>query len=203
MDSIEKLIKQAIAEDVGDGDHTSLATIPQDATGKMKLLVKEEGIIAGVEIAKKVFLEIDPGILMTTLIRDKAQVKKGDVVFYVSGSCRSMLMAERTVLNFMQRMSGIATSTFDYAKMLCGTKTRLLDTRKTTPNMRIFEKMAVVMGGGMNHRMGLYDMVMIKDNHVDFAGGITNAIEAQHTYLTQIGKPLKICLLYTSDAADE
>jgi len=192
MDIIEKLIKQAITEDLGDGDHTSMATIPEKASGKMKLLVKEDGVIAGVGIACKVLKEIDPKIMMQILIHDGAKVKKGDVVFYLTGSCRSMLIAERTMLNFMQRMSGIATSTYEYTKILAGTKTRLLDTRKTTPNMRIFEKMAVAIGGGMNHRMGLYDMVMIKDNHVDFAGGIKKAIEAEHTYLKNKGKKLKI-----------
>ncbi len=192
MDIIEKLIKQAITEDLGDGDHTSMATIPEKANGKMKLLVKEDGVIAGVDIACKVLKEIDPEISMQILIHDGARVKKGDIVFYLTGSCRSMLIAERTMLNFMQRMSGIATSTYEYTKILAGTKTRLLDTRKTTPNMRIFEKMAVAIGGGMNHRMGLYDMVMIKDNHVDFAGGIKKAIEAEHTYLKNKGKKLKI-----------
>ena len=192
MDHILQLIEQAIAEDLGDGDHTSLATIPEDARGKMKLLVKEDGIIAGVEIAKLVFQKIDPEIRMEVLIKDGAPIQKGDIVFYVSGRCRSMLIAERTMLNYLQRMSGIATATKSYTKLLEGTKAHLLDTRKTTPNMRVFEKMAVVIGGGMNHRMGLYDMVMIKDNHVDFAGGIKQAIEAEHAYLERIGKKLKI-----------
>ena len=192
MNDILHLIGQAIAEDIGDGDHTSMATIPEDATGKMKLLVKEDGIVAGVEIAKLVFEKIDPGLCMEVLITDGMPIKKGDIVFYITGRCRSMLIAERTVLNFMQRLSGIATSTSHYVRELEGTSARLLDTRKTTPNMRIFEKMAVVLGGGMNHRMGLYDMVMIKDNHVDFAGGIKQAIEAEHDYLNRIGKKLKI-----------
>ncbi len=192
MNNILHLIEQAIAEDIGDGDHTSMATIPEDATGKMKLLVKEDGIVAGVEIAKLVFEKIDPDLRIEVLINDGKPIKKGDIVFYVSGSCRSMLIAERNVLNFMQRLSGIATSTSQYVRELEGTRARLLDTRKTTPNMRIFEKMAVVLGGGINHRMGLYDMVMIKDNHVDFAGGIKQAIEAEHAYLKRVGKNLKI-----------
>lgn len=192
MNNILRLIEQAIAEDLGDGDHTSLATIPETATGKMKLLVKEEGIIAGVEIARLVFQKIDPEIRMEVLITDGSSISRGNIIFYVTGRCRSMLTAERTVLNFMQRMSGIATATSQYTSLLEGTKARLLDTRKTTPNMRIFEKMAVVIGGGMNHRMGLYDMVMIKDNHVDFAGGIRQAIQAEHEYLKRIGKELKI-----------
>lgn len=192
MNNILHLIEQAIAEDIGDGDHTSMATIPEDATGKMKLLVKEDGIVAGVEIAKLVFEKIDPDLRIEVLINDGNPIKKGDIVFYVSGSCRSMLIAERSVLNFMQRLSGIATSTSQYVRELEGTRARLLDTRKTTPNMRIFEKMAVVLGGGINHRMGLYDMVMIKDNHVDFAGGIKQAIEAEHAYLKRVGKNLKI-----------
>lgn len=192
MDNLLRLIEQAIAEDLGDGDHTSMATIPENATGKMKLLVKEDGILAGVEIAKLVFKKIDPEIRMELLIKDGTPIKKGDIVFYVSGPCRSMLIAERTALNFLQRLSGIATATREYTKLLEGTNARLLDTRKTTPNMRVFEKMAVVIGGGMNHRMGLYDMVLIKDNHVDFAGGIKQAIDAEHDYLGRLGKKLKI-----------
>lgn len=192
MDILLQLIKQAVAEDIGDGDHTSEATVPENAIGKMKLLVKEDGIIAGVDIAKLVFQVIDPETIVQVLIKDGAYVKKGDIVFYVSGRCSSMLKAERTMLNFMQRMSGIATTTRKYTKLLESTQTRLLDTRKTTPNMRIFEKMAVVIGGGVNHRMGLYDMVMIKDNHVDFSGGIRQAIEAEHSYLERLGKKLKI-----------
>ncbi|HNW88636.1 MAG TPA: carboxylating nicotinate-nucleotide diphosphorylase [Bacteroidales bacterium] len=192
MDNLLRLIEQAIAEDLGDGDHTSMATIPENATGKMKLLVKDDGILAGADIAKLVFQKIDPEIRMELLIKDGSPIKKGDIVFYVSGRCRSMLIAERTALNFMQRLSGIATATREYTKLLEGTKAHLLDTRKTTPNMRVFEKMAVVLGGGMNHRMGLYDMVLIKDNHVDFAGGIKQAIEAEHAYLNRLGKKLKI-----------
>lgn len=192
MDAELLLIEQAIAEDIGDGDHTSLATIPESASGKMKLLVKEDGILAGVEVAKLVLKKIDPEISIQVLINDGAAIEKGDIVFYISGRCRSMLMAERTLLNFMQRMSGIATATHKYTELLEDTIARLLDTRKTTPNMRTFEKKAVVIGGGMNHRMGLYDMVMIKDNHVDFAGGIKQAIEAEHAYLERLGKKLKI-----------
>ncbi|MEI6851505.1 MAG: carboxylating nicotinate-nucleotide diphosphorylase [Bacteroidota bacterium] len=192
MDTIEQLIEQALREDIGDGDHTSQATIPSSASGKMKLLVKENGIIAGVDIARLVFHKVDPHITMEPFMKDGSAVKKGDIVFYVTGPCKSMLIAERTVLNFMQRMSGIATATKSYVKIIEGTNARLLDTRKTTPNMRVFEKMAVVMGGGVNHRMGLYDMVMIKDNHVDFAGGIEKAIDAEKVYLAKIGKKLKI-----------
>jgi nicotinate-nucleotide pyrophosphorylase (carboxylating) len=192
MATIEHLIEQALQEDIGDGDQTSQAIIPASVEGKMKLLVKENGIIAGVDIAQKIFNKVDPKISMQQLVKDGKLVKEGDIVFYINGPCRSMLIAERTVLNFMQRMSGIATATNKYVKLIEGTKARLLDTRKTTPNMRIFEKMAVVMGGGMNHRMGLYDMVMIKDNHVDFVGGIQNAIIAEHTYLEKAGKDLKI-----------
>jgi nicotinate-nucleotide pyrophosphorylase (carboxylating) len=186
------LIEQALSEDIGDGDHTSQATIPSSATGQMKLLVKEDGIIAGIDIARKVFNKVDPLITMQPLIQDGNEIKKGDIVFYIKGPCKSMLIAERSVLNFMQRMSGIATATNRYVKMIEGTKARLLDTRKTTPNMRIFEKMAVVIGGGLNHRMGLYDMVMIKDNHVDFAGGIEKAITAEKSYLAKTGRDLKI-----------
>jgi nicotinate-nucleotide pyrophosphorylase (carboxylating) len=192
MPSIEQIIEQALLEDIGDGDHTSEATIPSSATGKMKLLVKEPGIIAGIDVARKVLNKVDPAIEMKQLINDGSEVKKGDIAFYIQGSCKSMLIAERTLLNFMQRMSGIATATHNYVSLLSGTKARLLDTRKTTPNMRVFEKMAVVIGGGVNHRMGLYDMVMIKDNHVDFAGGIEKAIKAEHRYLAGIGKDLKI-----------
>jgi nicotinate-nucleotide pyrophosphorylase (carboxylating) len=192
MATIDQLIEQALQEDIGDGDHTSLATIPASVEGKMKLLVKENGIVAGIDIARKVFNKVDPKISMRQVVEDGSQVKTGEIVFYVNGPCRSMLIAERTVLNFMQRMSGIATATNKYIKLIEGTKARLLDTRKTTPNMRIFEKMAVVMGGGMNHRMGLYEMVMIKDNHVDFAGGIEKAILAQQAYLTKHSKALKI-----------
>jgi len=192
MFTTEQLIEQALLEDIGEGDHTSEATIPSSATGKMKLLVKENGILAGTDIAKIVFSKVDPLIKMEQLIADGSEIKKGDIVFYVTGPCKSMLIAERTVLNFMQRMSGIATATNQYVKLLAGTKARLLDTRKTTPNMRVFEKMAVRLGGGTNHRMGLYDMVMIKDNHVDFAGGIEKAIKAEHNYLKQRNKNLKI-----------
>jgi nicotinate-nucleotide pyrophosphorylase (carboxylating) len=192
MTTIEHLIELALQEDIGDGDHTSEATIPASVEGKMRLLVKENGIIAGVDIARKVFNKVDPKISMQQLLQDGSQVKQGDIVFYINGPSRSMLIAERTVLNFMQRMSGISTATNKYVKLIEGTKANLLDTRKTTPNMRIFEKMAVVLGGGMNHRMGLYDMVMIKDNHVDFAGGIEKAILAEKAYLKQKGIDLKI-----------
>ena len=192
MYSIEQLIELALNEDIGNGDHTSEAMVSSTAIGKMKLLVKESGIIAGIDIARKVFEKVDPLISMRQLISDGSEVKKGDIAFYVSGPAKSMLIAERTVLNFMQRMSGIATETRKYVKLLEGTKARLLDTRKTTPNMRVFEKMAVRIGGGVNHRMGLFDMVMIKDNHVDVAGGIENAILAEQAYLKKNNKQLQI-----------
>ncbi len=189
---IQEFIKNALREDVGDGDHTSLSCIPANQTGKAKLLVKQEGIIAGVEVAKMVFQLFDPELTIKQFIADGTWVKPGDVVFEVSGKELSILQTERLVLNFMQRMSGIATQTQEYVKLLDGLKTKILDTRKTTPGMRIFEKMAVKMGGGENHRMGLYDMVMIKDNHIDFAGGIRPAIERVQKYLSLKGKDLKI-----------
>jgi nicotinate-nucleotide pyrophosphorylase (carboxylating) len=192
MTSLESFIHLALTEDIGDGDHTSLATIPDNISGKMKLLVKENGIIAGTEVAREVFRQVDERIVMDLFIKDGTRVFKGDVVFHATGPSRSMLIAERTLLNFMQRMSGIATETNKYVEQIHGTKAKLLDTRKTTPNMRIFEKMAVRIGGGLNHRMGLYDMVMIKDNHVDFAGGIEQAIRAEHAYLIAKNKNLRI-----------
>lgn len=192
MNNINQLITQALREDIGDGDHTSLSTIPAHASGMMKLLVKEPGIIAGVSIAEQVFFIADPTISFKEIISDGSKVSRGDVVFTIKGNCQKMLMAERLMLNFMQRMSGIATQTRVYTEALRGTKAKLLDTRKTTPNMRVFEKMAVSIGGGYNHRMGLYDMIMIKDNHVDFAGGIGNAINAVNKYLETNNKNLKI-----------
>ncbi len=189
---IDALIKRAIEEDLGDGDHTSLACIPSDATGKAKLLVKENGILAGVEVAKMVFKQIDSQLVVETLLHDGAVVEKGDIVLYVSGSSRSILAAERTVLNFMQRMSGIATSTYTMTQAMGNNSCKLLDTRKTTPGVRIVEKWAVRIGGGVNHRMGLYDMIMLKDNHIDFAGGIENAIKRTHQYLKETGRDLKI-----------
>ncbi len=186
------VIENAILEDIGDGDHSSQACIPADAMGKVQLLVKEAGIIAGVEIAKKVFERFDPQIQMEVFIADGAVVKPGDVAFVVEGKVLSLLKAERLILNIMQRMSGIATQTSVYVKRLEGLHTRILDTRKTTPGLREIEKLAVKMGGGVNHRMGLYDMVMLKDNHIDFAGGIAKAVAMVHDYLKKNNKNLKI-----------
>lgn len=189
---IEELIKLSFAEDIGDGDHTTLSCIPADAIGKQKLLVKEEGILAGVEIAKRVFATFDKDLKMEVFIEDGAHVKPGDVAFIVTGKEQSLLQTERLMLNIMQRMSGIATMTAKYVKALEGTKTRVLDTRKTTPGMRILEKMAVKIGGGCNHRIGLFDMILLKDNHVDFAGGIHNAVTRAKQYCQAKGKNLKI-----------
>jgi len=194
--NIEKYIKDfiqlALAEDVGDGDHTSLSCIPETQMGKAQLLVKQDGILAGVEIAKRIYKEFDATMEIKIFIHDGCPIKVGDVVFEVSGKELSILQTERLVLNFMQRMSGIATQTYEYVKLVDGLKTKILDTRKTTPGMRLFEKMAVKIGGGENHRMGLYDMIMIKDNHIDFAGGIKQAIERSQTYLKNKNKDLKI-----------
>ncbi|CAM1374592.1 carboxylating nicotinate-nucleotide diphosphorylase [Tenacibaculum xiamenense] len=189
---LDLIIANAIREDIGDGDHTSLSCIPEDATGKAKLLVKDEGIIAGVEFAKKVFAYVDENLEVETLIQDGEKVKYGDIAFYVSGSSQSILQAERLVLNAMQRMSAIATKTRFFADLLEGTKTKVLDTRKTTPGIRALEKWAVKIGGGENHRFALYDMVMIKDNHIDFAGGITQAITKTKAYLAEKGLDIKI-----------
>ena len=180
---IDELLDLAFAEDVGDGDHTTLCCIPADEMGKQHLLVKEEGILAGVEIAKKVFHKFDPELKMTVFINDGAHVKPGDVAFVVEGRVRSLLQTERLMLNIMQRMSGIATMTAKYMERLKGLKTKVLDTRKTTPGMRMLEKEAVKIGGGMNHRIGLFDMILLKDNHVDFAGGIANAINKANEYI--------------------
>ena len=180
---IDDLLTLAIAEDIGDGDHTSLAVIPPEAEGKMKLLVKEEGVIAGIEIARQLFKRIDRCVEIEQLLQDGARVKKGDVAFYVTGRERSLLQAERLVLNIMQRMSGVATQTAAYVKELEGLKTQVLDTRKTTPGMRVLDKLAVKIGGGGNHRMGLFDMILLKDNHIDFAGGIEQAIIKTKEYL--------------------
>lgn len=188
----QETIKQALAEDVGAGDFSSLACIDGNITGKMRLLAKADGIIAGIDVAKAVLEAVDPQITMECYKKDGDTIKKGDIVFEIRGSVRSMLTAERTVLNFMQRMSGIATTTHEYAEMVKGTKTRLLDTRKTTPNMRYFEKLAVKIGGGTNHRFGLYDMIMLKDNHIDFAGGIEKAIDRTNKYLSDNKLSLKI-----------
>jgi nicotinate-nucleotide pyrophosphorylase (carboxylating) len=186
------IIANAIREDIGDGDHTSLSCIPADAIGKAKLLVKDEGIIAGVEFAKQVFNYVDADLHVETFINDGEKVKYGDIVFHVSGKSQSILMAERLVLNAMQRMSAIATKTASFADLLKGTKTKVLDTRKTTPGIRALEKWAVKIGGGENHRFALYDMIMIKDNHIDFAGGITAAITKTKKYLAAKQLDIKI-----------
>ena len=189
---IDDLIDLAFAEDIGDGDHTTLSTIPSEAMGRQHLLVKQEGILAGVEIARRVFEKFDPSLKMTVMIDDGAHVKPGDIAFVVEGSVRSLLQTERTMLNIMQRMSGIATMTAVYQKRLEGLHTKVLDTRKTTPGMRLLEKEAVRIGGGANHRIGLFDMILIKDNHVDFAGGIDQAVARAKAYLKEKGKDLKI-----------
>lgn len=189
---IDGLLDLAFAEDIGDGDHTTLCCIPADAMGKSHLLIKEDGILAGVEVAKRVFARFDPTLEVEVLIGDGAKVKKGDVAMIVAGKVRSLLQTERLMLNIMQRMSGIATMTHKYVERLKGTKTHVLDTRKTTPGMRILEKQAVKIGGGMNHRIGLFDMILLKDNHVDFAGGIKNAIDRCHKYLEEKSLDLKI-----------
>jgi len=191
-DLLERLIETAIIEDLGDGDHSSLSCIPESAEGKAQLIVKENGILAGVEIAKIIFHKLDNKVIFQQLLSDGSPIKKGDIAFYVSGNTRSLLQAERLVLNIMQRMSGIATQTSVYVEKLKGLNTKILDTRKTTPGMRILDKAAVKLGGGENHRMGLYDMIMLKDNHIDFAGGISNAILQTKKYLKETGKDLKI-----------
>ena len=188
----DRLIDLAFAEDIGDGDHTTLCCIPDTAMGKSHLLIKEDGILAGVEVAKRVFARFDPTMQVEVLIGDGAHVKKGDIAMIVSGKVRSLLQTERLMLNIMQRMSGIATMTAKYVERLKGTKTHVLDTRKTTPGLRMLEKQAVKIGGGMNHRIGLFDMILLKDNHVDFAGGIANAINRCHEYLKEKGLDLKI-----------
>ena len=189
---IEEIVALALKEDIGDGDHTSLATIPEGARGKAVLIAKDEGILAGIGVAKEVFRQVDPLIKTDIFIDDGKLIKKGDQIFIISGKARSMLTAERTALNFLQRMSGIATFTSTLAREIDGLNTKLLDTRKTTACNRTVEKLAVKLGGGYNHRFGLYDMIMIKDNHVDFAGGIQNAIEATRAYLKANKKDLKI-----------
>ena len=188
----DRLIDLAFAEDIGDGDHTTLCCIPETAMGKSHLLIKEEGILAGVEVAKKVFNRFDPTMQVEVLIGDGAHVKVGDIAMVVTGKTRSLLQTERLMLNIMQRMSGIATMTNRYVERLKGTNTRILDPRKTTPGLRMLEKQAVKIGGGVNHRIGLFDMILLKDNHVDFAGGITNAIDRCHAYLQEKGLDLKI-----------
>lgn len=189
---LNQFIENAIREDIGDGDHSSLSCIPTEATGKARLIVKEDGIIAGIEIARNIFSHLDKNITFDQLIADGSKVKNGDIAFTVEGKTQTLLLAERLVLNIMQRMSGIATKTNEYVHQLEGLKTKVLDTRKTTPGMRVLEKMAVKLGGGENHRMGLYDMIMLKDNHVDFAGGIKQAITAAQNYLKQNSKNIKI-----------
>ena len=188
----DRLIDLSFAEDIGDGDHTTLCCIPEDAMGRSRLLIKEEGILAGVEVAKEVFRRFDPKMQVEVLMGDGTHVKPGDVAMIVTGRVRSLLQTERLMLNIMQRMSGIATMTARYVERLKGTGTRVLDTRKTTPGMRMLEKAAVKIGGGTNHRIGLFDMILLKDNHVDFAGGITNAIDRCHQYLEEKGLNLKI-----------
>jgi nicotinate-nucleotide pyrophosphorylase (carboxylating) len=190
--TIDEIIKNALAEDIGDGDHTTLATMPGNVPGKARLLVKDHGILCGVDLAERIFNIVDPAVELSIYIRDGAEIKNGDVVFEVSGNKSSILVSERLVLNFMQRLSGIATATSRAVKQLEGLKTKILDTRKTTPLLRELEKYAVKTGGGTNHRMGLYDMIMIKDNHVDYAGGISKAIDAVVQYLDRTGKKLKI-----------
>jgi nicotinate-nucleotide pyrophosphorylase (carboxylating) len=189
---IHHFIQTALAEDLGDGDHTSLSTIPSDAQGRARLLVKDTGILAGVELAKLIFAEVDPNLEVEVLLEDGTFITKGEIVLTVAGSSQSILKAERLVLNCMQRMSGIATYTASLVKLLEGTNTKLLDTRKTTPNFRLCEKWACKIGGAVNHRYALYDMILIKDNHVDYAGGIKNAITQANDYLKTTGKDLQI-----------
>ena len=189
---VDLIIANAIREDVGDGDHSSLSCIPETASGKAKLLVKDDGVIAGIDFAKQVFAYVDPKMEVEVLIEDGQAVKYGDIAFYVTGSSQSILKAERLVLNAMQRMSAIATKTKSFVDLLKGTNTKILDTRKTTPGLRALEKWAVKIGGGENHRFALYDMIMLKDNHIDFAGGITKAIDKTKSYLKAENRDLKI-----------
>ena len=189
---IDRLIDLSFAEDIGDGDHTTLCCIPEDAMGKSHLLIKEDGILAGVEIAKEVFARFDPTMVVEVFINDGAKVHRGDIAMVVTGKVRSLLQTERLMLNIMQRMSGIATMTHRYVERIEGTGAHVLDTRKTTPGMRMLEKMAVKIGGGVNHRIGLFDMILLKDNHIDFAGGISNAINRCHAYLKERNLDLKI-----------
>ncbi len=191
-DDYKQFIPAWFAEDIGDGDHTTLSSIPETAIGKSQLIIKENGVLAGVEVAREIFHAFDPDLKMTVFIEDGAEVKVGDIAFVVEGKVQSLLQTERLMLNIMQRMSGIATRTKQYVKALEGTKTRVLDTRKTTPGLRLLEKEAVRIGGGVNHRIGLFDMILLKDNHVDFAGGIENAIKGAKQYLKEKGKDLKI-----------
>ncbi len=190
--TIEEIVKRTLIEDIGSGDHSSLACINKSILGKMKLLVKEDGVLAGISVAKVVIHQVDPAIKMTQFFNDGDLIKVGDVVFELQGPAQSMLTAERSLLNFMQRMSGIATNTRKYVDAVKGTNTKILDTRKTTPGLRVFEKYAVTVGGAVNHRFGLFDMIMLKDNHIDFAGGIEKAIDTTHEYLKNNNLDLKI-----------
>ena len=190
--TLHTFIASSLSEDIGDGDHTSLASIPVHAEGRARLLVKEKGVLAGVDIARAVFMQVDNTLVFEKLLPDGIEISPGDIAFHISGRSRSILVAERLVLNIMQRMAGIATLTAEYVRIVSGTKARILDTRKTCPGMRFLEKEAVRIGGGENHRMGLYDMIMIKDNHIDYAGGIKEAIQNTHSYLQRTGRSLKI-----------
>lgn len=201
---IDSLIDLAFAEDIGDGDHTTLCCIPADAMGKSRLLIKEAGVLAGVEVAKEIFHRFDPTMKIEVLIEDGTEVKPGDVAMVVEGKIQSLLQTERLMLNVMQRMSGIATMTRRYVKQLEGTRTRVLDTRKTTPGLRMLEKAAVKIGGGVNHRIGLFDMILLKDNHIDFAGGIRQAVEGAKKYLQERGKNIPIeCEVRSLEDIDE
>lgn len=201
---VDELIELCIKEDIGDGDHTSLCCIPAGEQGRMRLLCKQEGVIAGIEIARIVLERLDPSMRFEQVLDDGDRVKPGDVAFYVSGRLRSLLQAERILLNIMQRMSGVATQTAFYVKHLEGLHTRILDTRKTTPGMRVLDKMAVKLGGGENHRMGLFDMILLKDNHIDFAGGVRPAVERAKEYLRERGKQIPIeCEVRTLEDIDE
>ncbi len=201
---VEELIELCIKEDIGDGDHTSLCCIPDSAQGKMQLLCKQEGVIAGIEVAEMTLKRLDPEMKFEQILSDGTAVKVGDVAFYVSGRTRSLLQAERILLNIMQRMSGVATQTAHYVKRLEGLNTKVLDTRKTTPGMRVLDKMAVKIGGGENHRMGLFDMILLKDNHIDFAGGVRNAVAAARQYLAERGKNIPIeCEVRSLEDIDE
>ena len=201
---VDELIELAIKEDIGDGDHTSLCCIPASEQGRMRLLCKQEGVIAGIEIAQIVLERLDPTMKFEQILHDGDRVKPGDVAFYVSGGLRSLLQAERILLNIMQRMSGVATQTAFYVKHLEGLHTKVLDTRKTTPGMRVLDKMAVKIGGGENHRMGLFDMILLKDNHIDFAGGIRQAVEGAKKYLAEKGKNIPIeCEVRSLEDIDE
>ena len=190
--NLDRLIAQTLAEDLGDGDHSALACIPADAMGSAKLLVKEPGILAGVELAERIFKAVDPRFELEVFLKDGSSITYGEVAFVVRGPSQKLLSTERLVLNFMQRLSGVATQTNEYVKAIEGTKTKVLDTRKTTPGLRYLEKWAVTVGGGYNHRIGLFDMIMLKDNHNDFAGGIAQAIEKTQAYLKRTGRDLKI-----------